>query len=65
MCIVCFPGNDKIASITEQKSYELRVDLSDFDSGHKYASYKAFALDRNSNYRLRVDYYSGDAGWLV
>ncbi|KAL5012200.1 hypothetical protein ScPMuIL_010751 [Solemya velum] len=56
-------GNAKINSITLQGSYELRVDLSDFDGNYTYAHYSSFSVgDATTKYRLSVDGYSGTAG---
>ncbi|XP_013415448.1 ryncolin-1-like [Lingula anatina] len=56
-------GNDKIHLLTEQDSYELRVDMEDADGIWAYAHYGHFAVSSESaNYRLTVGTYSGTAG---
>ncbi|XP_013415446.1 ryncolin-1-like [Lingula anatina] len=56
-------GNDKIHLLTEQDSYELRVDMEDADGIWAYAHYDNFAISSESaNYQLTVGTYSGTAG---
>ncbi|XP_052074080.1 fibrinogen C domain-containing protein 1-like [Mytilus californianus] len=56
-------GNQKIHTITKQGNYELKVDISDFDSNKAYARYVTFSVgDVSTNYRLTVAGYSGNAG---
>ncbi|XP_023933042.1 fibrinogen C domain-containing protein 1-like [Lingula anatina] len=56
-------GNDKIHLLTEQASYELRVDMEDADGVWAYAHYDHFALSSEAaNYQLTVGTYSGTAG---
>lgn len=58
-------GNKNIHSITKQGTYELRVDISDFNGNKAYARYSTFAVgDASTNYKLTVGGYSGHAGEL-
>ncbi|CAC5389862.1 Fibrinogen-like protein A,Ryncolin-4,Angiopoietin-related protein 7,Angiopoietin-related protein 1,Ficolin-3,Ficolin-1-B,Techylectin-5A,Ficolin-2,Ryncolin-1,Tenascin-R,Fibrinogen-like protein 1,Angiopoietin-1,Tenascin-X,Fibrinogen C domain-containing protein 1-A,Tenascin-N,Veficolin-1,Ryncolin-3,Tenascin,Fibroleukin, Fibrinogen C domain-containing protein 1,Ryncolin-2,Angiopoietin-related protein 6,Techylectin-5B,Angiopoietin-related protein 2,Angiopoietin-2,Microfibril-associated glycoprotein 4,Ficolin-1- len=56
-------GNDKLNELTSQGSYELRVDLVDFNGDKAYAKYSTFSIsDESTNYILTVNGYSGTAG---
>ncbi|XP_076099578.1 fibrinogen-like protein A [Mytilus galloprovincialis] len=56
-------GNDKLHDLTSQGSYELRVDLEDFNGDKAYAKYSTFNIgDQSTNYILNVNGYSGTAG---
>ncbi|XP_063425570.1 ryncolin-1-like [Mytilus trossulus] len=56
-------GNDKLHDLTSQGSYELRVDLEDFNGDKAYAKYSTFNIgDQSTNYILIVNGYSGTAG---
>ncbi|KAL5020616.1 hypothetical protein ScPMuIL_002301 [Solemya velum] len=56
-------GNHYLYSLTSQGSYELRVNLSDFEGNTRYANYRVFSLgDASTNYTLAVSGYSGNAG---
>ncbi|XP_030845805.1 ficolin-2-like [Strongylocentrotus purpuratus] len=56
-------GNEKIHRLTDQKKYELRIDLEDFDGNTRYANYVLFKMaDRTGLYNLTVHGYSGTAG---
>ncbi|KAL5009590.1 hypothetical protein ScPMuIL_011895 [Solemya velum] len=56
-------GNHFIYSITSQGSYELRVELSDFEGNTRYAHYDDFSVgDASTNYTLAVSGYSGNTG---
>ncbi|XP_076106899.1 microfibril-associated glycoprotein 4-like [Mytilus galloprovincialis] len=56
-------GNQNIHTITKQGTYELRVDISDFNGAKAYARYSTFSVgDSSTNYRLNVAGYSGNAG---
>ena len=58
-------GNEKIHRITAQGEWELRIDLADFDGNERYAKYDNFRLENaNTNYRLALGNYSGNAGKL-
>ncbi|PIK59896.1 hypothetical protein BSL78_03192 [Apostichopus japonicus] len=56
-------GNEKIYSLTNQRQYELRIDIVDYDGDPYYAKYEFFRIsDENDNFRLDVGNYSdGDA----
>ena len=57
-------GNDNLAlALNDGRSYDLRVDMSDWDDEHRYATYSGFSVGlENDNYRLHVGTYAGDAG---
>ena len=57
-------GNDNLHRLTAQGEYELRVDLSDFESESRYALYDSFGIaDLSDMYRLTLGRYSsGTAG---
>ncbi|KAJ8023577.1 Ryncolin-4 [Holothuria leucospilota] len=57
-------GNDKIYSLTNQRRYEIRVDLVHTYGIPYYAKFDFFRInDETNNYRLSVgNYYEGDAG---
>ncbi|KAJ8034004.1 Fibrinogen-like protein A [Holothuria leucospilota] len=56
-------GNDKLHSLTQQKNYELRVDLVNSLGDPYYAKYSSFSIsDESDNYRLSLGSYTGDAG---
>ena len=49
--------------ITSSGSFELRIDLEDFEGGQYYAEYGSFQIGgAESNYTLYIDSYTGDAG---
>lgn len=55
-------GNDNIFLLTNQKHYELRIDLWDFTGNRVYALYKTFYIDgERDNYRLHVQSFEGSA----
>nr|XP_022301973.1 techylectin-5A-like [Crassostrea virginica] len=56
-------GNQIIYEIVQQGVYELRIDLTDFDNETRYALYKKFYIDDETNgYRLHLEGYEGTAG---
>ncbi|KAJ8033373.1 Ryncolin-4 [Holothuria leucospilota] len=57
-------GNDKLHSLTTQKSYELRIDLVNRYGAPYYAKYSSFRIsDESDKYRLSLGSYTeGDAG---
>ena len=56
-------GNEKIRNIVKQSSYELRIDLEDFDGNTRYARYKYFEIGTAAEkFKLRAEDYTGDAG---
>lgn len=68
LCVRASPGLQKIFSLTRSGSFELRIDLADFDNATAFASYAHFSVGRDSvnpeedGYPLLVDGYSGTAG---
>ncbi|XP_063427717.1 ryncolin-1-like [Mytilus trossulus] len=56
-------GNNKLHDLTSQGSFELRVDLEDFNGDKAYAKYSTFNIgDQSTNYILTVYGYNGNAG---
>ncbi|KAJ8033898.1 Ryncolin-4 [Holothuria leucospilota] len=57
-------GNDKLFSLTNQRRYELRIDLVDSVGDPYFAKYDFFRInDETNNYALAVrSYIDGDAG---
>ncbi|CAF1168242.1 unnamed protein product [Rotaria magnacalcarata] len=57
-------GNDRLSILTNQDSYQLRVDLEDFDAQKRCAEYSSFRISNEADkYRLMVgSYVKGDAG---
>jgi len=55
-------GLKNIHKLTSKKNYELRVDLWDFDDGHRFALYSSFSIGPGPDYKLAVSGYSGNAG---
>ncbi|XP_013386765.1 fibrinogen C domain-containing protein 1-like [Lingula anatina] len=56
-------GNEQINTITNQKRYELRVDIEDANGVWRYAHYDNFAItSEKAKYQLTVGVYSGNAG---
>nr|XP_053640454.1 microfibril-associated glycoprotein 4-like [Cherax quadricarinatus] len=56
-------GLEPLHQLTYSASYELRVDMFDYQLGHLYAHYKNFRVGPESDgYRLLATNYSGDAG---
>ncbi|XP_066296427.1 angiopoietin-4-like [Branchiostoma lanceolatum] len=56
-------GLDKIYNLTSQKSYELYVELEDWEGNFTYAKYDTFSIgDESTDYTLNTGGYSGDAG---
>ncbi|XP_070538828.1 fibrinogen C domain-containing protein 1-like [Ptychodera flava] len=55
-------GNDRLYTLTNQRRYELRIDLEDFDNETRYAKYDNFIIgDEFSKYKLTLGEYSGTA----
>ncbi|WAR11570.1 FGL2-like protein [Mya arenaria] len=55
-------GNDNIFLLTNQKQYEVRIDLWDFSGNRVYALYKTFYIDgERDNYRLHIHSFEGSA----
>ncbi|XP_068105093.1 ficolin-1-like isoform X1 [Hyperolius riggenbachi] len=57
-------GNDNIHQLTSSGTWELRVDLQDFDYNRFYATYSSFqVLGESKNYKLVLgEFTGGDAG---
>ena len=56
-------GNQNIHLFTSQGAYELRIDLEDWEGNTVYSKYKTFQVgNRNQNYMLTIDGYTGDGG---
>ncbi|XP_041375257.1 angiopoietin-related protein 7-like [Gigantopelta aegis] len=55
-------GNDNIFLISNQKFYQLRIDLWDFDGNRVYGLYKTFKIEgERDKYRLHVSSFEGSA----
>lgn len=55
-------GNNNLFLLTNQKQYELRVDLWDFNHRYAYAKYKHFKVEGERDlFRIHVSTYSGTA----
>ncbi|XP_063283627.1 ficolin-1-like [Pelobates fuscus] len=53
-------GNDILHRLTSTGSFELRVDLTDFDNKHSYATYGSFSISGElEKYKLSIGSYSG------
>ncbi|XP_028654618.2 angiopoietin-related protein 7-like [Erpetoichthys calabaricus] len=53
-------GNEHIHDISTQGDYTLRIDLEDWSSKHKHASYETFSIEDEANqYRLHVTGFRG------
>ncbi|KAJ8033540.1 Ryncolin-4 [Holothuria leucospilota] len=56
-------GNDKIHAITNQKTYQLRVDAVNSQGTSIFNTYSSFRItDENDKYRLRLGSKSGNTG---
>ncbi|PIK42337.1 putative ryncolin-1-like [Apostichopus japonicus] len=56
-------GNKYIYSITNQKTYQLRIDLRNSRSSSYYALYSSFSIsDESDKYRLSIGSFSGTVG---
>ncbi|KAM6916576.1 angiopoietin-2a [Xenentodon cancila] len=56
-------GNDFVSSLTNQKSYKLRIQLSDWEGNSAFSQYDQFTLDNEAqHYRIHLKGYSGTAG---
>jgi hypothetical protein len=55
--------NSKLHTLTSQGTYELRVDMEDFENNIRYANFTMFSVgDSSTKYRLTISVYSEDAG---
>ncbi|XP_013381706.1 ryncolin-1 [Lingula anatina] len=56
-------GNDLIYLMTNDRRYELRVDMEDVTGTKTYALYNFFAIEsEKTNYKLKLGAYTGNAG---
>ncbi|XP_078487537.1 ryncolin-1-like [Ciona intestinalis] len=55
-------GLDTIYNLTNSGTYELRVDMEDFQGNTTYAKYSNFRLSDRTFYTARISGYSGTAG---
>ncbi|KAK3098165.1 hypothetical protein FSP39_016820 [Pinctada imbricata] len=56
-------GNEIAHLLSNQRHYNLRIDLWDWEGGRAYAEYSVFSVDNEANkYTLKVSGYSGNAG---
>ena len=56
-------GNEYIYAITNQRQYQLRVDIADWDRNRLHATYKYFQIDAEAkNYTIHYANYTGTAG---
>ncbi|KAM3622905.1 uncharacterized protein V6R79_004584 [Siganus canaliculatus] len=56
-------GNDPLHFLTSQGTYDLRVDMEDFEGNQRYAEYNNFKVDdEKDQYQLHFGAYTGDAG---
>ena len=56
-------GLETMHSLTQSRTYKLRIDLEDFEGKTRYAEYSTFAIsDDAHNYTLSIRTYSGIAG---
>ncbi|KAG0721058.1 Fibrinogen C domain-containing protein 1 [Chionoecetes opilio] len=56
-------GLEALHQLTHAAHYELRVDMVDYELGHRHAHYQVFRVGaEKEGYRLTVANYSGDAG---
>ncbi|PIK57549.1 putative ficolin-2-like, partial [Apostichopus japonicus] len=57
-------GNKYIHSLSNQKTYELRIDVRDSASSSYYAVYSTFSINNEADkYRLSVGSHSGNTGY--
>ncbi|KAH3778697.1 hypothetical protein DPMN_180167 [Dreissena polymorpha] len=55
-------GNDNIFLLTNQRHYEVRIDLWDFNGNRVYALYKTFYIEgERDKYRLHIHGFEGSA----
>ena len=56
-------GLKTMHSLTQSRTYKLRIDLEDFEGNTRYAEYSTFAIsDEAHGYTLSIGTYSGTAG---
>lgn len=55
-----------IHALTNQSDYVLRIDMWDWDGNQSFAEYQMFKVgDENTDYRLEVYGFSGNAGQFI
>ncbi|KAM4591979.1 angiopoietin-2a isoform 1-T1 [Odontesthes bonariensis] len=56
-------GNEFVSRLTNQQTYKLRVQLSDWEGNSAFSQYDQFSLDNEAqNYRIHLKGYGGTAG---
>ncbi|XP_038152225.1 angiopoietin-2a [Cyprinodon tularosa] len=56
-------GNEFVSKLTSQKTYKLRIKLSDWEGNSAFSQYDQFSLDGEAqNYRIHLKGYTGTAG---
>ncbi|XP_061170849.1 fibrinogen-like protein 1 [Saccostrea echinata] len=56
-------GNEKLYLLLSQGSYEMRMDMSDFDNQTRYVKYNSISLgNETSKYQISLSGFSGDVG---
>ncbi|XP_029926336.1 angiopoietin-2a [Myripristis murdjan] len=56
-------GNEFVSRLTNQQTYKLRIQLSDWEGNSGFSLYEQFSLDSEAqNYRIHLKGYSGTAG---
>ena len=56
-------GNTALNQLTQSRSYELQIRMTDHESWEAFAQYSYFSVGAvNTNYQLTVTGYSGTAG---
>ncbi|CAG09407.1 unnamed protein product [Tetraodon nigroviridis] len=56
-------GNEFVSKLTNQQSYKLRIELSDWEGNSGFSQYDQFSLESEAqNYRIHLKGYSGTAG---
>ena len=65
--LFCHIGNEALHLLTNQRHYQIRIDLEDFQDEKVYAVYSNFSIDDSENfYKLSLGTYSGTAGmWQI
>nr|XP_057927614.1 fibrinogen-like protein 1 [Doryrhamphus excisus] len=56
-------GNDALHHLSSQGTYDMRINMEDFEGKTRFAEYKNFRVDSEKDqYQLHLGDYSGDAG---
>ncbi|XP_026044940.1 angiopoietin-2a [Astatotilapia calliptera] len=56
-------GNEFVSRLSNQQSYKLRIQLSDWEGNSGFSQYDQFSLDNEAqNYKIHLKGYSGTAG---